>query len=191
MIRVDSNISHVIKVISDELEHIDVQKMTREQASTLMADMKTRIHKQGKASDGSAIGSYSRGYLAVRSGQFKNSGKSDAGFHSKGKNAIYDIKSRKAVKVKKSKGSSGDSMRVKYNRGNDPKVILSLTRKMEGQMVLIPIENGTAIGYSNEADYMKSQWAEKTYKKEIFSATVEEVANVLEIGQKYINDSLK
>jgi hypothetical protein len=181
VIKVDSNISHVIRVISDELENIDVKKMTREQASTLMADMRKRIHQQGKASDGSAIGKYSKGYLAVRSGVFQNSGKSTKG-KSKGK-----IKNAGTH----TKGAKQGGKRIMYNRGNDPKVILSLTRQMESDMILIPIENGTAIGYSNSDNFNKSQWAEKTYKKAIFSATVEEVNTVLEIGQKYINDSLK
>lgn len=181
MINVTSNIAEVINTVSDKLKNVDIKAMTKEQATTLISEMRKRIHQQGKASDGSQIGTYSKEYLALRSGHFQNSAKATKG-KSKGK-----IKNAGTH----TKGAKQGSKRIMYNRGSDPKVILSLTRQMEQDMILIPIENGTAIGYSNEENYKKYQWAEKTYKKKIFNATVEERKLVNDIAEEYIQKSLK
>lgn len=181
MISISSNISQVITTVSEKLKNVDVKAMTTEQASTLMAAMRTRIHRDGKASDGSQIGTYSKGYLTTRSGHFKNSGKVSKG-RNKGK--VKDAGTH-------TKGSKKDAKRITYNRGSDSKVILSLTRQMESDMILIPIENGTAIGYSNESNFLKSQWAEKTYKKKIFNATTEERKLIDEVADEFIQKSLK
>ena len=56
----------VFTAISDKLTDIDVSKMTRLAASSLMAEMRQRIHVRGEASNGQPIGTYSKGYLRTR-----------------------------------------------------------------------------------------------------------------------------
>ena len=58
--------------------------MTALQASTVIGEVRKRIHVDGRASDGSQIGSYSRGYLKVRSGLYPSAKVGQSG-KSKGK----------------------------------------------------------------------------------------------------------
>jgi hypothetical protein len=170
--------SEVINLIASRLEDINVKEMTAIQASTAMAAMRKRIHVDGKDSNDSQIGTYTPAYIKVRTGIYKDSKVS-------GKKEV--VKSA----GNKTKGKSKGSERPKYQRSADPKVILSLTGEMEQQMIIIPIENGCGIGYSNEENFLKSQYNEKTYKKKIFNLTKDERADIMAIGQDYINDTLK
>jgi len=178
---ITSNIAEVLNIVYERLEGVNVKEMTAIQASTLIAEMRKRIHKDGKSSDGGQIGKYSTGYIAVRSGIFKNSGKQSKGV--------------KTVKVKnagtKTKGADTGSKRTNYNRGTDPKVIISLTGQLENGYTIMPLANGTAIGFANTENFNKSQWVEKTYKKKIFNVTKDELKMIYEAGQDYINDTLK
>lgn len=61
-----SNMPAFITTISTNLSAIDVDKMTRLQASSLLAVMRVRIHVDGLDSQGDPIGTYSLGYLKKR-----------------------------------------------------------------------------------------------------------------------------
>lgn len=148
MIQVTSNMSKVFNTAIERLEGVDTVKMCKEQATTILALVKNRVHIQGQDSNGSQIGTYSTEYLKIRTGT------------SKGK--------------------------PNYNRGSDPKVILSLTRQMENDFIIKPIENGYGIGYSNVTNFRKSYWAELKYAKKIFSLTAKEHKVAVEIAEKYI-----
>lgn len=63
MIEIKSNITEVCDGVVKQLSAMDISKMTRLQATTLMAQMRKRIHEDGLATDGRPIGTYSRGYL--------------------------------------------------------------------------------------------------------------------------------
>lgn len=164
MFNYSSNIGDVLTIVSAKLENIDLKEMTALQASSVLGELRKRIHVDGKASDGSDIGSYSRGYLKVRSGLFESP-------------TIV-------------RGPNAGGSREKFNRGSQPKVILSLTRQMEGDMQLLPLDNGTGIGYSNAENFNKSQWAEKTYGKRVFSLTEREREIIQITGQIYVNDKI-
>ena len=178
-LNVVSNFDQVIKLVAERIESIDIKKMTSLQASTAMASVRKRVHVDGKDSNNNDIGKYSAGYLKVRSGVY-----SDSKPLKKGSKAVKSAGSF-------SKGKSKGSQRPKYQRGTDPKVILSLTRQMESDMILIPLENGCGIGYSNVDNFKKSQYNEKTYRKKIFSLTKNEISTIYEVGQEFINNELK
>ena len=175
-LNIESNVAEVVNIIIGKLEDIDIKGMTALQASTAIADMRKRIHVEGKDSNGAQIGTYSAAYLKVRTGLYSDAKKAKKGVKSAGKF---------------SKGKSKGGERPKYQRGSDPKIILSLTRQMESDMIIIPIENGAAIGYSNEFNFNKSQWNETKYKKNIFNLTEKEKERVFEVGQEFINDTVK
>lgn len=176
MLSLSSNLDEVINLITDRLENIDIKQMTALQASTVMGEMKKRIHVRGEDSNGSQIGTYTPAYIKFRTGLYKDSKPAKKGVKSAGK----------AIKGKNKGGE-----RAKFQRSADPKVILSLTRKMENQMTIIPFENGCGIGYTNEEDFNKSQWNEQTYKKKIFNVTQKEREMIFEIGQEFINETIK
>lgn len=60
---IHTNMAAAINVISDKLKAIDIDRMTRLQATSLLATMRVRIHQDGIASDGSQIGEYTPAYI--------------------------------------------------------------------------------------------------------------------------------
>lgn len=63
---IKSNMPAFINTLSSGLSDIDIDKMTRIQASTLLAVMRIRIHQDGIDSQGYPIGIYSPNYLKYR-----------------------------------------------------------------------------------------------------------------------------
>ena len=63
MLRIETNMDVVVNKVDLLMSSLDIDKMTRLQATTLLAKMRKRIHVEGRASDGSPIGSYSDAYL--------------------------------------------------------------------------------------------------------------------------------
>lgn len=175
-INIVSNADEVIQLITARLEDINIKELTALQASTIMAEMRKRIHVQGKDSNDAQIGVYTPAYMKIRTGLYSDSKPAKKGVKSAG---VY------------SKGANKGGQRAKFQRGSDTKVILSLTRQMESDMVIIPLENGCGIGYTNETNFKKSQYNEKTYNKKIFNLTKKEREFVFEIGQNYIDEKLK
>lgn len=58
-----SNLPTVIKQVNLKLTALQVDQMTRLQATTLMAMMRQRIHVDGKDSNGAQIGTYTPAYI--------------------------------------------------------------------------------------------------------------------------------
>lgn len=180
MIAFNSNGAEVFGVITRDLtalkSPVENDKLLRKIASTLTASMSIRVHEQGKASDGTQIGTYSPEYMKIRTGQYgnaikvsrgKNKGKlKDAGVYTKGKE----------------KGNA----RKKYNRTSDTKVILSLTRQMENDLSVCeqsPIKTtyGYAIGYQNQLNMEKLENLELKYKKKILTKLSKEEESLIEL----------
>jgi hypothetical protein len=164
-----------------KFKNFDTDGMLLEIASTLKADIKHRVHVEGLASDGSKIGTYSTGYMKVRTGNFGNSGTYASG-KNKGKTKDSGVYVR---------GKNKGNPRTIYNRDNNSDVVLSLTRQMEKDMDAtgpIRIENGYGIGYSNDFNYEKAIWNEQRYKKPVWNLTKNEVNTVNEIVKKYVDE---
>lgn len=51
--------------------------------------------------------------------------------------------------------------REKYNRGSDPKKILSLTRQMEQDFVPVAEANEYGLGFNNKTNFDKATWQEE------------------------------
>ncbi len=67
MVTVTTNISAVIDKIKSNFELLkDREYLLRPLAIETIPNMKERIHKEGKASDGEQIGTYSTGYMRTR-----------------------------------------------------------------------------------------------------------------------------
>ena len=60
--RVDNNMVDVLNTVEFRLSSLQVQEMTRIQASTLLAKIRHRVHQEGVDSKGNPIGTYSLGY---------------------------------------------------------------------------------------------------------------------------------
>jgi hypothetical protein len=140
-----------------KLAAYDAMQICKEQAMATVAMLRRRIHVQGMASDGSGIGTYSSGYMKVRTGTYKT--------------AHYRS------------GAKKGAARPKYNRSADTKVILSLTRQMEQDYTIIPMNDGFAAGYNNDLSMRKAMWAQERYGKEILALTDEERAAMMQIAK--------
>lgn len=147
-------------------------------ATSLVGVMRTRIHEEGKDSEGGQIGTYSKGYMSVRTGQFKTNSTATKG-KSKGQLRGTGVFT---------KGKDKGSPRPVYNRTAETKVILSLTRQQESDWSVVEVKNQYGIGYKNPLNFQKSQWEEETYKKKIFDLTTEEQALADETINTYINN---
>jgi hypothetical protein len=162
MVTVKVNIKPVTDLLRSKLAKLsDKDYLLRPVAFDVIDLMTKRIHIDGKASDGGQIGTYSKGYLALRSGEFKNADR-----NKKGETKNSGTFTAKAAEVGKP--------RPNYHRGTDPKVIISLTRQLENDWSVIATQKGYGIGFLNLLNYQKSQWVQQTYKKKIFDMTASE-----------------
>lgn len=178
MISID--ISNALGELDDRLSAIDKNAMLRDVALTVYARMRKRVHVDGEAADGSQIGSYTKGYLTVRSGQFQNNRKKrSAGFQKSGKQTGSF-----------SKGVNAGKKRVYYNRGTDRKVILSMTRQMENDMSVVAIGDGYGIGFSNPDNFKKATWNETRYRKPIWRLSDEELKMAKDVVNDHLNKAI-
>jgi len=149
-------------------------------ATSMLGVVKNRIHEEGKDASGGQIGNYSKEYMAVRTGQFKSNG-----VKTKGKN-----KGETRPTGVFTKGKQKGQPRPQYNRTSDTRVVISLTRQMENDFVVIATADGYGLGYNNPDNKKKVGYVENTYKKSIFSLTEGEATQAVAIAQKTINDAI-
>ncbi len=181
MFTVASNMNVVIAAELAKISRFDALQICKRQATETVAMFRKRIHQEGIASDGSQIGTYSKGYMKVRTGNYGN-----AGVYKRGKNAGKPKNSGVYTR-----GAKIGQPRPMYNRSNDTKVILSLTRQMEQDMLVMPVQNGYWVGYNNLLNFDKSRWAEKKYNKPIFSLTNEEYDKMINLAKTLTQEVMK
>ena len=174
MLHITTNLNEVLADLDERILRVDMRRIGRIAASNVVSEIKQRIHVEGKAADGSQIGTYSEGYMKVRTDNFQS----------------------KTVNRGKDKGKT----RTLYKRSNDKKVIASLTRDLENRMTVIPLHNGAGIGWHNlppsfdkvpspkkhVTDYDKTFYVEATYGKEIWSFSEKEK----DIIRKTVDDEM-
>jgi len=72
MITISTNMGDVISSIQTQLGQIKERRIAEKLAVEVLGLMKKRIHEDGLASDGNPIGTYSKGYMKVRTGNYEN-----------------------------------------------------------------------------------------------------------------------
>ena len=149
MISVRSNISvvsqSILKQSSSALK--DSQKHLKTVATDVLALLKPRIHEDGLAADGSAIGTYSKEYLKIRTGAYRNN------VATKGKNKGEKKKGTAGVK---SKGPNVGKPRPTYHWPADPKIIVALTRQLQNDWAVLATPRGWGIGFNNPCQRTKN-----------------------------------
>jgi hypothetical protein len=187
MIAYNSSGKEVVNILEQDLKSLTAaqgDKILREIAQALTSAIVIRVHQDGKAADGSKIGTYSPEYMKVRTGQYSNSATFKRG-EKKGQTKNAGVYTR---------GANKGQQRKKYNRTSSTEVILSLTRQMEIDLTTCEqnpakIPNGYAIGYQNNFNYDKAIWNEQRYNKKILTQlSKEEEALALLILENRIND---
>ena len=182
MITVKINTSGIGKLLKEKVDLIrDRDKLMQFLATSMLSEVKVRVHQDGLDSNGQRIGTYSPAYMKVRTGLFSSNDRFKRG-KNKGKTKAGGVYTR---------GAQKGQPRKKYNRTSDTKVILSLTRQMENDMVPIPTETGYGIGYTNPFNKTKALWQEATYNKKIWSLTPDETQKVFTLTNQYLSDNAK
>lgn len=204
MLSVNTNISVIVKAKLEQIQALknNPDPILRTVAMAVLPEMKRRVHVDGKDSNGNQIGTYSKGYMVVRTGNYKDAAKIKRG------------KSAGQFKEKKRAGEAGkyvDRIRLSnkeygtftgyektgtnrpvYNRTTDTKVVASLTRQMENDMNVVPSGNGYGIGYLNIDNRKKADYVEATYKKKILTKlTLGEKELAIKTATEFLPDYLK
>ncbi len=176
-----SNINESMQSLINKIQHLDLPEMTREISIKLLPDIRHRIHREGLDASGQPIGTYSKEYMKVRTGEFSTNQR-----FSKGKN-------KGATKPTGvfTKGKNKGEQRPRFNRTNDTKVVISLTREMENDFSVQPDESGNfGLGYTNSKNTEKAGFVEHIYSKKIVGLTPTEGSKAIEIADHYINKAL-
>lgn len=177
-------------------------------ATSLTAVIRKRVHEDGIATSGEQIGTYSKEYMVVRTGGYKNAARVTRG-KNKGKLKDSGTFTKRKITFGDSINSEGGNVfgksvfnnrndgvaRPRYNRTADTKVVGSLTRQMENDLGVnasdpIKTERGYAIGFKNPFNYDKSQWLEISQRKRIWGLTAGEEAIVQQIADKFTEDAI-
>jgi len=204
MINYSSNINIVVKAKLEQVKALkdNPDPILRTVAMAVLPEMKHRVHVEGKDSNGSQIGTYSHGYMVVRTGNYQDGAKYVKG---EKKGQYKEIKkagdagkfvdrirlSNKEYGTFTGYEKTGQNRPV-YNRSSDTKVILSLTRQMENDMTIVPTGRGYGIGYLNPDNLKKARWCEATYKKKILTKlTKGEVDLAKKTAQEFLPEYLK
>jgi phage gpG-like protein len=162
-IRVNINSAAVVNRIKAKISALnDKDRMLRSVATGMLPVIKTRIHEDGKAADDAPIGTYSPGYMKLRTGNYTSD--------------------------KITRGKNKGNPRTKYNRTSDTKVVASLTRQMENDTSVLATDTGYAIGFNNIENRRKAGYVEATYKKKIWKLTDTERKLTKEIAIEYFNN---
>lgn len=145
-IKITTNIGEVLTRIKSNFELLkDKEYLLRPLAVETIPNMKERIHKDGLASDGNAIGTYSNGYMRKRE---------------------------------------------ENKRGEDGKIIVSLTRQLENDWSVIGTPNGYGIGFNNSLNTKKARWVEQNKQKIIFNTSTDEKKYIRERLQELVNGAI-
>ncbi len=169
---IKTNIETVTQNITARLSLLrDKERLLRPLCFGVIDLMTKRIHIDGKASDGSLIGTYSKSYMALRTGNYGNSERFAKGAQ-KGKNKNAGVFTKKSA--------NAGTARPNFHRSADTKVIVSLTRQLENDWSVIALPNGYGVGFLNSFNFQKARWTEANYKKAIFSLSNEETEYVTE-----------
>ena len=181
MIAYHSNISQIVRLKVAQLKGLqNPDTMLRAVALAILPELRKRVHVDGKASDGSPIGTYSPGYMQLRTGNYQSSGRKTKG---KDKGGLKNSGTH-------TRGVNKDSARPSYNRSADTKVILSLTQQMENDLSVMPAGRGYGIGYNNPLNYQKSQWNVETYKKAIWQLSEGENELAIKVAASFVQETL-
>lgn len=178
MITVRANIDLVGAALGKKLAVLSNPKtILRPIAFDMAAIVTERIHEKGQAADESQIGTYSPGYMKLRTGDYGNAKKGKSG--------------KMAGKVTDpgafTRGKKKGQQRPRYNRSSDTKIIVSLTRQLENDWSVIETTKGWGIGFKNPLNAQKIKWVSENKKKKIAGLTPGE----LEYAKNRINTEIK
>lgn len=188
MIEVQSNIAEVIGIKLGQIRELknNPDPVLRTVALAVLPELIVRVHQKGKDAEGGQIGTYSPGYMKVRTGNYPGTE------YRKGAKKGQNREKKTAGQAGTfTRGPGKGGARPVYNRTADTTVILSLTRQMENDTSVIDTPEGYGIGYTNPENFKKAMYCEETYSKKILSKlTKEEEELAYRTADKFTADYL-
>lgn len=181
------------------------ESITREIASNGLALLKTRIHEEGKAGDGSDIGKYSTKPIYVNPDnspkKFEPMGKGDVTGERKSKKItarFSSIKTRKesskkikvvGERIRKDRYFAGgyDEFKTYIGRNELGKVNLFLSGGLENGFVIIGTPQGFGLGWLNDEMYLRARALEQKYGKPIWFLNDNEIREIIEAAKNSNN----
>jgi hypothetical protein len=182
------NVAGKVQSVLPEGKNYDT--LQRIVATSVLGDMKIRIHQKGLAADGGRIGSYSTKPLYV--GVKANVGKSFG--RPVGKTGLSKFKSgAKKGQDHASRYFPGGYGEYKSAIGRNEigSVNLSLSGQMDKELTLIKTDKGYGLGWANADLLERAKFFEgKKYSKSIWGLTEDEKITVSEVAKNYLYDAL-
>lgn len=80
--------------------------------------------------------------------------------------------------------------REKNNRGEDRKIIVSLTRQLENDWAVVGTVDGYGIGFNNAFNIQKARWVEQQKSRIIFNLSESEKQYIRERIQELVNGAI-
>lgn len=182
MITVKTNISVVTASIIDKLHKLSSKDVTRQAAIDVLNLMSERIHEQGKAADGSLIGTYSVGYLKFRSQNGRGSdSKVIASFTRQLSSALNVVATEKGygIGVAVSGRNALDNFLNKKNKAKGTASSLKIGKVKNKKGKARPLSNNDLISF-----------LEKQKGKKIWATTTDEKAHALNVVREEVRKIL-
>lgn len=153
-------------------------------ATTMLPVIRTRIHEQGLAADGSDIGQYDK-----TTPLYVNPLNSPKSFPVKGKTGKTKFE-KTGLPHRTRYFESYNEFKTYIGRNELGKVNLSLSGQLASQFVTIATTDGYGLGWPDDEKYNRAKFFEDTkYRKPIWALTAQEQEMVPEIVYEYINNS--
>jgi hypothetical protein len=197
-VRVD--VGDVIRSLNGKIESFfpgaaGYEGLLRTVATTLLADVKTRIHEKGIASDGSAIGQYSTKPMYVSStANIGSAAKFGRPIGKTGRSKFQSGKRKGADHASRYFPGGYNEFKTKIGRNQLGSVNLSLSGDMNSQLTVQATSNGFGFGWPDGtgkgSKFQRAGFLEKKYGKKIWGLTDEEKVKTISLAKNYVIHAL-
>jgi hypothetical protein len=193
MILMRTNINQSLAPLLQELSTFskgnpNYDNVVRTVALNALADVKTRIHQDGKASDNTDIGKYSTTpiYVSAKENPGKSFGR-PIGKTGRSKFASGEKKGQDHASRYFEKGYN--EFKTAIGRNQIGKVNLSLSGQLDTQLTVIGTQSGYGLGWPNDEMFERAGHLEKKYGKKIWALSEEEKQAAQKTAQLLIKNA--
>lgn len=178
MIKYKSNMDAVLGRLKTMLSENKLDSLYRECALGVFASNERRVHNEGKAVNGSAIGKYSRKAIYV------NPARSPRAFSPVGKTGRTTFKS--TGKPHKTKYFASGYAGFKSNIGFGSRPNLQATGRLRADWTILRTSKGYQIGWASSYGAKISEGNEIHFGKKIWGISEEDKRNINSIVKRYV-----
>ena len=192
MIAIKTNVWAVLNKIQGNINKLSLggeyyEGMLRETCASILPVVQTRIHEQGKATDGSAIGEYSTKpiYVSAKANP-GNAGLFGTPTGKTGKSKFSSGEKKGQLHTSKYFAGGYDEFKTEIGRNQLGSVNLSLSGQLNLQLSIQASSNGFGLGWSNDEMFNRALALENKYGKRIWALSDDEKGLCNKIAGEYI-----